>query len=98
MEILLSLQVTHRQEEQCRYLQNCRNQTEYTSFFKKSSRIDCVVCRKELCEKVFSEVSASHSVSFISQLEHRFAYKLGIDFVVQCLSFFLNHVTEKKDI
>jgi hypothetical protein len=52
---------------------------------------------KELLEEELSEVSVSHSVSFISQWEHRSVHKLG-RFVVQYLSFFLNHVTEKMGI
>jgi hypothetical protein len=51
----------------------------------------------KLFEEEFSEVSVNLSISFISQLEHRSAHKLGW-FIVQCLSFLLNHVTEKNDI
>jgi hypothetical protein len=42
------------------------------------------------------KVSISYSVSFITQLHHRSAYNLD-RFVVQCLSFLSNHVTEKMD-
>jgi hypothetical protein len=51
----------------------------------------------KLFEEEFSEVSVNLSISFISQLEHRSAHKLGW-FIVQCLSFLLNHVTKKMDI
>jgi hypothetical protein len=67
------------------------SKTIYYQFFREE------LLKEELSREELFGVSVSPFVSFISDLEHRGAHKLGRLVDVQYLLFLLNHVAEKMD-
>jgi hypothetical protein len=68
-------------EKFCPYGPHLPLHSSSSTFFSGREKL----LREELPVEEFSEVSFSHSVSFISQLKHRSAHKLG-RFIVKLMT------------